>query len=326
MNWTHGGPRARFDESTLGGHWRRVRSSPHQPCVSSGAAARSSRSPAASTRASAPACARARSGRSTCSLRLPERDIGHGASDLGLELAETLGARTEEESISPRSRARLLPPPRRGDPRGLPRLRAGAGATRSCAPRPAASSSFSLVVERPDGRARSGADPGGHLPRADRRDEHEAARAQAHRVHVGRLARLRRDRHAQPARVRPGLLRQGRRRPRRHQADRAALQDAGLRARARSRPAGRRSPSAHPTTETFSLPQTQEEFYFGHPYERMDLLLWGATTSVARGRAGAARRPRRRRRRGRPTGRSSAAASRPLPPRARGHRRRTRRG
>jgi NAD+ synthase len=33
--------------------------------------------------------------------------------------------------------------------------------------------------------------------------------------------------------------------------------------------------SRTPTTETFSLPQTQEEFYFGHSYERMDLLLWG---------------------------------------------------
>jgi NAD+ synthase len=31
----------------------------------------------------------------------------------------------------------------------------------------------------------------------------------------------------------------------------------------------------HPTTETFSLPQTQEEFYFGHPYDRMDVLVWG---------------------------------------------------
>ena len=30
-----------------------------------------------------------------------------------------------------------------------------------------------------------------------------------------------------------------------------------------------------PTTETFSMPQTQEEFYFGHPYARMDVLLWG---------------------------------------------------
>ena len=38
----------------------------------------------------------------------------------------------------------------------------------------------------------------------------------------------------------------------------------------------RRSPS----TETFSLPQSQEEFYFGHPYERMDVLLWGRDHGV----------------------------------------------
>jgi NAD+ synthase len=35
-----------------------------------------------------------------------------------------------------------------------------------------------------------------------------------------------------------------------------------------------------PTTETFSLPQTQEEFYFGYPYEQMDLLVWGETNGV----------------------------------------------
>jgi len=39
--------------------------------------------------------------------------------------------------------------------------------------------------------------------------------------------------------------------------------------------------SRAPTTETFSLPQTQEEFYFGHPYERMDLLVWGRDGDVA---------------------------------------------
>ena len=38
------------------------------------------------------------------------------------------------------------------------------------------------------------------------------------------------DRHAEPARVRPGVLREERRRGRRRQADRAPLQDAGLRA------------------------------------------------------------------------------------------------
>ena len=35
-----------------------------------------------------------------------------------------------------------------------------------------------------------------------------------------------------------------------------------------------------PTTDTFSLSQTQEEFYFGHPHERMDLLLWGSDEGV----------------------------------------------
>jgi NAD+ synthase len=35
-----------------------------------------------------------------------------------------------------------------------------------------------------------------------------------------------------------------------------------------------------PTTETFTLPQSQEEFYFGHPYDRMDVLLWGESHDV----------------------------------------------
>ena len=35
-----------------------------------------------------------------------------------------------------------------------------------------------------------------------------------------------------------------------------------------------------PTTETFSLPQTQEEFYFGFPYEQMDVLMWGHEQGV----------------------------------------------
>ena len=35
-----------------------------------------------------------------------------------------------------------------------------------------------------------------------------------------------------------------------------------------------------PTTDTFSLAQTQEEFYFGFPYEQMDVLLWGHENGV----------------------------------------------
>ena len=36
-----------------------------------------------------------------------------------------------------------------------------------------------------------------------------------------------------------------------------------------------------PTTETFSLAQGQDEFYFGYPHEQMDVLLWGEQNGVA---------------------------------------------
>jgi NAD+ synthase len=35
-----------------------------------------------------------------------------------------------------------------------------------------------------------------------------------------------------------------------------------------------------PTTDTFSMPQTQEEFYFALPYDRMDLCLYAANHGV----------------------------------------------
>ena len=38
--------------------------------------------------------------------------------------------------------------------------------------------------------------------------------------------------------------------------------------------------SRPPTTETFSLPQSQEEFYFSLPYDRMDLCLYGRNHGV----------------------------------------------
>ena len=44
---------------------------------------------------------------------------------------------------------------------------------------------------------------------------------------------------------------------------------------------------AQPTTDTFSLPQTQAEFYFALPYAEMDLLLWARTHGVPAGEAAA---------------------------------------
>jgi NAD+ synthase len=35
-----------------------------------------------------------------------------------------------------------------------------------------------------------------------------------------------------------------------------------------------------PTTDTYSMPQTQEEFYFALPYDKMDLCLWGKNHAV----------------------------------------------
>ncbi len=36
-----------------------------------------------------------------------------------------------------------------------------------------------------------------------------------------------------------------------------------------------------PTTDTFSMPQTQEEFFFGLPYDRMDLCLYGRNQGLS---------------------------------------------
>src|SRR5947207_1040724 len=36
-----------------------------------------------------------------------------------------------------------------------------------------------------------------------------------------------------------------------------------------------------PTTDTFSMPQTQEEFYFALPYQRMDLCLYALNHGIA---------------------------------------------
>jgi NAD+ synthase len=39
--------------------------------------------------------------------------------------------------------------------------------------------------------------------------------------------------------------------------------------------------SATPTTDTYSLPQGQDEFYFALPYREMDLAVWALNHAVA---------------------------------------------
>ena len=132
----------------------------------------------------------------------------------------------------------------------------------------------SLTVRDPDGAEASQPHVASRVSPAGRRHQLQAARAQDARVLPRGPAALRGRRHAQPARVRPGLLRQAGRRRSGHQAHRPPVQDAGIRARRRSSGCRTRSSSAPPTTDTFSLPQSQEEFYFALPYEQMDQCLW----------------------------------------------------
>ena len=214
-------------------------------------------------------------------LRLPERDVGDSSSDLALELAESLGADSIEEPITGGARrARLLRAARRGDPRRLPRLRAELEA--QARPLGAIRLDHGLLA----GRRAAGRDPGAaadarrRVPVAAGGDEHEAAGPQAPRVHLGRPALLRRDRE------RPNLL----------EYDQgffvkggdgladvkpiAGLYKGQVYAVARELGLPEAITSRQPTTETFSLPQTQEEFYFGYSYERMDELMWGHAHDV----------------------------------------------
>ena len=39
--------------------------------------------------------------------------------------------------------------------------------------------------------------------------------------------------------------------------------------------------NSEPTTDTYSMPQSQEEFYFALPYEQLDLALWAYNNDVA---------------------------------------------
>ena len=216
-------------------------------------------------------------------LRLPERDIGGQASDLGLELARELGAPTVEEPIT----AAL---------EGLHCYERRDEAIRSVFPdyepswrhklvRSAPTGSiivFSLVVERPDGSTEERA-----LPSAAYRALIAATNM---KQRVRKLIEYTwADRLGYAVVGTPNLL----------EFDQgffvkggdgladvkpiAGLYKTQVYALARALGLPERIAGRAPTTETFSLPQTQEEFYFGHPYERMDLLVWGRDGDVPAG-------------------------------------------
>ena len=220
-------------------------------------------------------CVRALGPEHVLCLRLPERDIGTASSDLGLELAKALGARTVEEPITAALEAlgcyrrrdeairRVFPDYEPGWPHKLVRSPPTGGVI-----------VFSLVVERPDGSSEAR-----RLP-AEAYLELISAMNMKQRVRK-LLEYTWGDRLGYAVVGTPNLLEYDQgffvkggdgladvkpiARIYKSQVYELA-RELGLPAAIALRP---------PTTETFSMPQTQEEFYFGHPYERMDLLVWG---------------------------------------------------
>lgn len=225
-------------------------------------------------------CVRALGPEHVVCLRLPERDIGGSSSALGLELANALGARTVEEPITDALEAlgcyrrrdeairRVFPDYEPGWRHKLVRSAPAGGII-----------VFTLVVERPDGSEEARRMP----PEAYR----ELIAATNMKQRVRKLFEYTwADRLGYAVIGTPNLL----------EYDQGFFVKGGD-GLADVKPIARLYKSqvyvlAHelglpeaiatrpPTTETFSMPQTQEEFYFGHPHERMDLLLWGYERGV----------------------------------------------
>jgi NAD+ synthase len=214
-------------------------------------------------------------------LRLPERDVGDSSSDLGLELANALGAPTVEQSVTAPLEAlgcystrddairKVFPDYEPTWKHKLVRSAPSGGMI-----------VFSLVVQRPDGSQERRRMPAGAY--------RELLAATNMKQRVRKLLEYTwADRLHYAVFGTPNLLEfdqgffvkggDG-------QADVkpiARLYKTQVYALARALGLPDSIVNRAPTTETFSLAQSQEEFYFGHPHERMDLLVWGHSRGAA---------------------------------------------
>ena len=120
------------------------------------------------------------------------------------------------------------------------------------------------------------------------RDEFQAACSEDDGILSCRPASLRRGRHTESARIRPGFfVKLGTARP---TSSRSPIY---TNRKSTSWPntwvSRRKSVRRTPTTDTYSLEQTQEEFFFSLPYDQMDACLYGVNHEIrCRGRSPAA--------------------------------------
>ena len=226
-------------------------------------------------------CARALGPERVLCLRLPERDVGSASSDLGLELAQALGTPTEEQPITDALEA--LGCYRRRDEAIRSVFEDYEPSWRHKLVRSAPTGGmivFSVVVQPPDG------------PEQTRRMPPAAYRALLAATNMKQRVRKLveyswADKLGYAVVGTPNLL----------EFDQGFFVKGGdgladvkpianlykgqvyELARVLGLPEG--IATRYPTTDTFSLPQTQEEFYFGYPYDRMDPLVWGQTSGVS---------------------------------------------
>jgi NAD+ synthase len=216
----------------------------------------------------------------TMCLRLPETSLSEHSSDLGLELAEAIGTPTEEIPISPALEAlgcyaqqqaairEVFPDHDPSWPYKLVRSAPTGGMI-----------VFSLEIERPDGsreRRRMPSGPYRRLLAATNmkqrvRKLHEYTWAD--RLHYAVIGTPNLLEYDQGFFVKGGD----------GLADVkpiAGLYKQQVYALARHLGLPEAITGRAPTTETFSLEQSQEEFYFGYDHERMDVLVWGEARGV----------------------------------------------
>lgn len=229
---------------------------------------------------SAAICVRALGPEKVLCLRLPERDAGDTSSRLGLALAESLGAPTVEEPITAALEAlgcyrqrdeairQVFPDYEPTWPNKLVRSAPSGGII-----------VFSIMIERPDGSHEQRRMPAGPY--------RELLAAMNMKQRVRKLLEYTwADRLGYAVVGTPNLL----------EYDQgffvkggdgladvkpiANLYKSQVYAMARELDLPKSITEQAPTTDTFSLPQSQEEFYFGYPHEQMDLLIWGHASGL----------------------------------------------